>query len=119
MYEALVCRAMRDMSLADPLNEKAVLRETTDSADTLPRSVMMSSVIPSLKYSCSGSPLMLLKGRTQMDTEMRSSFGAVVTLGSERLSFASSAAHRAWNGALSRLPPQPSISVVWMERTSI
>jgi len=31
---------------------------------------MMSSVMPSLKYSCSGSPLMLLNGRTM--TEGRS-----------------------------------------------
>ena len=33
---------------------------------------MMSSVMPSLKYSCSGSPLMLLNGRTAIDG--RSSF---------------------------------------------
>ena len=45
----------------------AVLRETTASADTLLKSVMMSSVMPSLKYSCSGSPLMLAKGSTQID----------------------------------------------------
>ena len=32
----------------------------------LERSVMMSSVIPSEKYSWSGSPLMLVKGRTAM-----------------------------------------------------
>ena len=31
------------------------------------RSVMMSSLIPSLKYSCSASPLMLANGRTQME----------------------------------------------------
>ena len=35
--------------------------------DTFDRSVMMSSVMPSLKYSCSGSPLMLTNGRTAMD----------------------------------------------------
>ena len=28
---------------------------------------MMSSVMPSLKYSCSGSPLMLANGSTQME----------------------------------------------------
>jgi hypothetical protein len=38
----------------------------TRRADTLLKSVMMSSLIPSLKYSCSGSPLMLAKGSTQM-----------------------------------------------------
>src|SRR6266567_2760651 len=36
----------------------------TSRPDTFDRSVMMSSVMPSLKYSCSGSPLILLKGRT-------------------------------------------------------
>src|SRR4051812_42997525 len=40
----------------------------TDSADTFDRSVMMSSLIPSLKYSCSGSPLMLRNGSTQTDS---------------------------------------------------
>ena len=50
-----------------PLNVKAVLRATTDSAETLERSVMMSSLIPSLKYSCSGSPLMLTNGSTQIE----------------------------------------------------
>ena len=50
---------------------KAVLRATTDSAETLERSVMMSSLIPSLKYSCSGSPLMLANGRTQMESRPR------------------------------------------------
>src|SRR5580658_2299765 len=50
-----------------PLKPKAVLRATTDKAETLERSVMMSSLIPSLKYSCSGSPHMLAKGRTQME----------------------------------------------------
>ena len=50
-----------------PLKVNAVLRATTDSAETLDRSVMMSSVMPSLKYSCSGSPLMLAKGSTQTE----------------------------------------------------
>ena len=50
-----------------PLNVNAVLRATTPSAETFDRSVMMSSVIPSLKYSCSGSPLMLANGSTQID----------------------------------------------------
>jgi len=45
------------------LYENAALREATESADTRPRSVMMSSVTPSLKYSCSGSPLMFTNGR--------------------------------------------------------
>jgi hypothetical protein len=47
-----------------PLKVKTVLRATTNSADTRDRSVMMSSVSPSAKYSWSGSPLMLTKGNT-------------------------------------------------------
>ena len=38
-----------------------------EEPETFERSVMMSSVMPSLKYSCSGSPLMLLNGRTAID----------------------------------------------------
>src|SRR6202008_1322894 len=51
-----------------PLYENELLRETTARAETLLRSVMMSSVMPSLKYSCSGSPLMLANGSTQIAT---------------------------------------------------
>src|SRR3954469_9312454 len=57
------CRTSMDF----PLKVKAVLRDTTFSADTLLKSVMMSSLMPSLKYSCSASPLMLANGRTQME----------------------------------------------------
>ena len=39
----------------------------TCSAEIFDRSVMMSSVMPSEKYSCSGSPLMLLNGSTAID----------------------------------------------------
>ena len=39
----------------------------TESAETFDRSVMMSSVMPSAKYSCSGSPLMLANGSTAID----------------------------------------------------
>jgi hypothetical protein len=49
------------------LDVKEVLRATTDKAETFDKSVMMSSLMPSLKYSCSGSPLMFTKGRTQID----------------------------------------------------
>src|SRR5688572_26910750 len=56
------------MSTFVPLKPKAVLRETTASEEILLRSVMMSSLIPSLKYSCSASPLMLTKGRAQIET---------------------------------------------------
>src|SRR5688572_14741745 len=56
------------MSTFVPLKPNAVLRETTASEETLLRSVMMSSLMPSLKYSCSASPLMLTKGRAQIET---------------------------------------------------
>ena len=39
----------------------------TNRPEIFDRSVMMSSVMPSAKYSCSGSPLMLLKGSTAID----------------------------------------------------
>src|SRR2546422_4055600 len=39
----------------------------TNRPESLERSVMRSSVIPSLKYSCSGSPLRLIKGSTAME----------------------------------------------------
>src|SRR5579862_3587173 len=87
------------MSLDIPLKENAVLRETMESAETLPRSVMMSSVMPSLKYSCSGSPLMFANGRTQIATVGRRSLADDGTaLAAESFNFASSAAHRALNG---------------------
>ena len=39
----------------------------TNRAETFDRSVIMSSVMPSEKYSCSGSPEMLSKGSTAID----------------------------------------------------
>ena len=43
------------------------LRAMTNSPEAFDRSVMMSSVMPSEKYCCSGSPLMFSKGSTAMD----------------------------------------------------
>ena len=40
---------------------------TTNNPDTFERSVMRSSVMPSEKYPCSGSPLRLSKGKTAID----------------------------------------------------
>src|SRR6202007_1427597 len=40
------------------------LRAITKNQRSLDNAVMMSSLIPSEKYSCSASPLMLLKGST-------------------------------------------------------
>src|ERR1700691_6410166 len=61
---ALSCRATSSTSTFLPLNVKAVFLAATQSAEILLRSVMTSSVIPSEKYSCSGSPLMFANGRT-------------------------------------------------------
>ena len=51
--DAQLARHLGARSTLLPLKVKAVLRATTESAETLERSVMMSSLIPSLKYSCS------------------------------------------------------------------
>ena len=50
-----------------PLNLNEELREITNSSRKRDSSVMMSSVMPSAKNSCSGSPLMLLNGSTAID----------------------------------------------------
>ena len=50
-----------------PLNVIAELREMTRRSRTWDRSVMISSVIPSQKYSWSFSGLRSVKGRTTMD----------------------------------------------------
>src|SRR5262245_1274291 len=43
------------------------LREITNRPETFDSSVMSSSVMPSAKYSCFGSSLMLVKGSTAID----------------------------------------------------
>src|SRR5580704_2702708 len=98
---------------------KALLREVTFSADTLLRSVMMSSVIPSLKYSCSWSPLMLAKGRTQMATRGALAAAAEGAAPADlpdcarcRLITAESERSRSWNGALEGFSAHLSRSVV-------
>src|SRR5260221_438575 len=45
---------------------KDELRAITRNQRSFDSAVMMSSLMPSEKYSCSGSPLMLLKGSTAM-----------------------------------------------------
>src|SRR5688500_5040949 len=50
-----------------PLKAKAEVRAATRSPSTLVRAVMISSVIPSEKYSFAPSGLMFTKGRTAMD----------------------------------------------------
>ena len=46
---------------------KLELRAITKSQRIRERAVMISSTMPSAKYSCSGSPLILAKGRTAID----------------------------------------------------
>ena len=53
----------------------------TNSPESLESSVMRSSVIPSLKYSCSGSPLMLTNGSTAMEGLSGSASAAVCWAG--------------------------------------
>ena len=43
---------------------KEELRATTKNQRSFDSAVMMSSLMPSEKYSCAGSPLMLMKGST-------------------------------------------------------
>ena len=54
-----------------------MLRATTWRPEIFDRSVIMSSVMPSEKYSCSGSPLILLNGKTAIDvlSDQLSEFG--------------------------------------------
>src|SRR3972149_6237331 len=52
-----------------PLYVKVELRAITSRPESLDRSVMMSSVMPSLKYSCSASPLMFWNGGTARDED--------------------------------------------------
>jgi hypothetical protein len=68
----------------------AELREITSRSRKRDSSVMMSSVRPSAKNSCSGSPLMLANGRTAIDGLA----GAAAGLGAEGASPASSSTTR-------------------------
>ena len=58
-----------------PLNVNAELRAMTKSCGSFDNAVMMSSEMPSAKYSCSASPLMLANGSTAID-ERAGSAGA-------------------------------------------
>ena len=55
------------MSPGLPLKAKQELREATCNPGTFASALMISSVIPSAKYSFSGSALMLASGRTAID----------------------------------------------------
>ena len=103
-----------------------MLLAVTASAETLLRSVVMSSVMPSLKYSCSASPLMLVKGSTQTENFGLGFSGAGAAGGAScaacacaRAIMVASAFRHSCIDALSAFPPQSSRSVVWIARTSI
>src|SRR5882672_9958776 len=53
--------------MAWPLYVKLELRAMTKSQRMRESAVMISSTMPSAKYSCSGSPLILAKGSTAID----------------------------------------------------
>jgi hypothetical protein len=58
----------RDLALTGfPLWTNTALREITSSSRKRESSVMMSSVSPSTKNSCSGSPLILSNGKTAIE----------------------------------------------------
>src|SRR5579863_6890363 len=68
MQRTFNSRATRLISTAIPRYRNEAERERTARRRQRDNSVMMSSVIPSLKYSCPGSPLMLVNGSTQIAT---------------------------------------------------
>jgi hypothetical protein len=105
-----------------PLKVKAVLRAMTPRAETFERSVMMSSLIPSLKYSCCGSSLMLANGRTQMLARCadrgRVGSGAAAACAPPRTRSAIESA-TFFQPALSMSPLQPARSAHWMRSNGI
>ena len=64
------------------MNWNVELRAITASSENLDSSVMMSSVMPSLKYSCCGSPLRFENGNTAMEgaSDVRDSKPAVALM---------------------------------------
>ena len=64
---------------------KDELRAITKNQRSLDSAVMMSSLMPSEKYSCSGSPLMLTKGKTAIDGRSgKENIGARAWIGRRR-----------------------------------
>ena len=59
--------AILRMSVFCPLKANAEVRAITLSPDICARALIMSSARPSLKYSCSLSPLKLANGSTAME----------------------------------------------------
>ena len=72
MHRAIVS-LMEELEAVDWYNQRvdacknAELRAIMKRFDICERSVIRSSVMPSAKYSCSGSPLILTKGKTTIE----------------------------------------------------
>src|SRR5258705_12707766 len=66
------------------MNEE--LRAITKNQRSFDSAVMMSSLMPSEKYSCSGSPLILVNGSTAMAGRSRSGNGELFSLDSAAVS---------------------------------
>src|SRR5439155_22530578 len=99
-----------------PLNVKAVLRAITARAEPFDKSVVMSSLIPSLKYSCSASPLMLANGRTHTHTcrpcARGAAFAVSTTTGASACKLATSLRQPA--ALVSPLHPLRSAHWIWL-----
>ena len=65
-----------------PCRRSDELRAITNRPEIFERSVIRSSVMPSLKYSCSGSPLMFVNGSTAIEGLSGSAAGRAAERGS-------------------------------------
>src|SRR5882757_9482773 len=95
---------------------KEELRAITKNQRSFDSAVMMSSLMPSEKYSCSESPLILLKGSTAMAG--RSGNGTAGDDGSEPASGGGSAPGDGSSGACSLTTPMKRSPLRWMVRIS-
>src|SRR3984957_6640376 len=68
-----------------PLKVNEELRAMTKSCESFDSEVMRSSEMPSAKYSCSASPLMLAKGRTAIDGLSSAAADGASEVGVDRL----------------------------------
>src|SRR5215213_6204750 len=69
------------MSVVVPLNEKLEVRDATPSDLIFDNALMISSAIPSVKYSLSASALVFVNGNTPIDFTTCTPSGAGVAVG--------------------------------------
>src|SRR6516162_2993400 len=81
MEATLSLCAMVPMSVSLPLNENEEVRAITFSASICDRATINSSVMPSEKYSCFGSPLRFVNGNTATELLGGANTALVVSLG--------------------------------------